>query len=36
MKGYKELVNKSNKILYAIPYQHFTNSIENYCSMLKS
>ena len=31
----KELVNKHN-ILYAVPYQHFTNSIENYFSMLKS
>ena len=30
------MVNKHNKILYAIPYQHFTNSIENYFSMLKS
>ena len=24
------------RILYAVPYQHFTNSIENYFSMLKS
>ena len=32
----KELVNKHNNILYAVPYQHFTNSIENYLSMLKS
>jgi transposase len=32
----KELVNKYNNILYAVPYQHFTNSIENYFSMLKS
>ena len=24
------LTNKHNKILYAVPYQHFTNSIENY------
>jgi transposase len=32
----KELVNKNNKILYSVPYQHFTNSIENYFSMLKS
>ena len=32
----KDLVNKQNKILYAVPYQHFTNSIENYFSMLKS
>jgi hypothetical protein len=32
----KELVNKHNNILYAIQYQHFINSIENYFSMLKS
>jgi hypothetical protein len=32
----KDLVNKNNNILYAVPYQHFTNSIENYFSMLKS
>ena len=32
----KYLVNKHNNILYAVPYQHFTNSIENYFSMLKS
>ena len=32
----KELVNKNNKILYSVPYQHFTNSIENYFSILKS
>jgi hypothetical protein len=32
----KELVNKHNNILYAVPYQHFTNSIENYFTMLKS
>jgi len=32
----KELVNKYNNILYAVPYQHFTNSIENYFSMMKS
>ena len=32
----KELVNKYNNILYAVPYQHFTNSIENYFSILKS
>ena len=30
------MVNKHNNILYAVPYQHFTNSIENYFSMLKS
>ena len=32
----KALVNKHNNILYAVPYQHFTNRIENYFSMLKS
>lgn len=32
----KELVNKKNKLLYSIPYQHFTNAIENYFSVLKS
>ena len=32
----KKLVNKYNNILYAVPYQHFTNSIENYFSMMKS
>ena len=32
----KELLNKHNTLLYSVPYQHFTNSIENYFSMLKS
>jgi transposase len=32
----KALVNKHNNILYAVPYQHFTNSIENYFSIMKS
>ncbi len=32
----KKLINKYNNILYDVPYQHFTNSIENYFSMLKS
>ena len=32
----KELVNKHNKLLYSIPYQHYTNSIENFFSMMKS
>jgi hypothetical protein len=32
----KTLISKHNNILYAVPYQHFTNSIENYFSMLKS
>ena len=32
----KEFVNKHNTLLYSVPYQHFTNSIENYFSMMKS
>ena len=32
----KALVNKHNNLLYAVPYQHFTNSIENYFSMMKA
>jgi transposase len=32
----KELINKENKILYGIPYQHFTNVIEQFFSILKS
>jgi len=32
----KELVNTHNHLLYSVPYQHFTNSIENFFSMLKS
>ena len=32
----KHIINKDNHLLYAVPYQHFTNSIENYFSMLKS
>ncbi len=32
----KELVNKNNYLLYSVPYQHFTNSIEGYFSLLKS
>ncbi len=32
----KEVINKHNHLLYAVSYQHFTNSIENYFSMLKS
>ncbi len=32
----KELVNKHNTLLYSIVYQHYTNSIENYFSMMKS
>ena len=32
----KELINKNNKLLYSVQYQHFTNSIENYFSIMKS
>jgi transposase len=32
----RELVNNNNHLLYSIPYQHFSNAIENYFSMLKS
>ena len=32
----KELITQHNNLLYAVPYQHFTISIENYFSMLKS
>ena len=35
-KKIKELINKENKLLYSIPYQHFTNCIENYFSIFKS
>ena len=32
----KEVITQYNHLLYAVPYQHFTNYIENYFSMLKS
>ena len=32
----KSIINKDNKLLLSVPYQHFTNSIENYFSMMKS
>jgi hypothetical protein len=32
----KKIINQHNHLLYAVPYQHFTNFIENYFSMLKS
>ena len=35
-KKVKETIDKHNKLLYSIPYQHFTNSIEQYFSILKS
>jgi hypothetical protein len=30
------VIQKHNAFLYSVPYQHFTNAIENYFSMLKS
>jgi len=32
----RELVNKHNHLLYSVPYQHFSNAIEKFFSMLKS
>ncbi len=32
----KNKINKNNKVLYSCPYQHFTNAIEHYFSILKS
>ena len=32
----KDVITQHNNLLYAVPYQHFTNSIENYFSILKS
>jgi len=32
----KNLINQNNKILYSVPYQHYTNAIEGYFNVLKS
>ena len=32
----KDLINKNNILLYSIPYQHFTNAIEQYFSIFKN
>ena len=32
----RTLINKNNTVLYSVPYQHFTNAIENWFSQLKS
>ena len=32
----KEVIKKDNYLLYSVPYQHFTNAIENYFSVIKS
>ena len=35
-KNVKDVIQKDNHLLYAVPYQHFTNVIEGYFSVLKS
>ena len=32
----KKRISNNNYLLYVVPYQHFTNSIENYFSMMKA
>jgi negative regulator of replication initiation len=32
----KEIVNKNNELLHSVPYQHYTNAIEQFFSVLKS
>jgi hypothetical protein len=32
----RNLINQNNKVLFSVPYQHFTNAIETYFSMFKS
>ena len=32
----KDVIKKDNYLLYSVPYQHFTNAIENYFSVIKS
>ncbi len=32
----KRLVNENNHLLYSIPYQHYTNCIENFFSVIKN
>ena len=32
----QELINRQNKLLYAVPYQHYTNAIEQYFSVVKT
>ena len=32
----KDVIQKNNNVLYSVPYQHFTNTIENWFSILKS
>jgi len=32
----KDVIKKDNKLLYTVPYQHYTNAIEGYFNVLKS
>ena len=32
----KYVIKKDNNLLYAVPYQHYTNAIEGYFNVLKS
>lgn len=32
----KEIINKNNELIHSVPYQHFTNTIEKFFSVLKS
>lgn len=34
--GVKNTITKNNKLLYSVPYQHYTNAIEMFFSVLKS
>ena len=33
---YKDVIKKDNNLLYAVPYQYYTNAIEGYFNVLKS
>lgn len=35
-KKVKDLIQEKNKLLYSVPYQHNTNAIENFFSVLKN
>tara|TARA_B110000858_G_C17523846_1_gene346039 strand:+ start:285 stop:500 length:216 start_codon:yes stop_codon:yes gene_type:complete len=32
----KDNIQENNKLLYSVPYQHYTNAIEQYFSVFKS
>lgn len=36
IKKVKDLIQEKNKLLYSVPYQHYTNAIENFFSVLKN